>query len=124
MERRFLLVPIAIAVWLVAAGLLLPGLLAATLQVGLPWRVLIVLACSGPLSFLLGFCYPFGARQIERIDARALAWMWGANGATGVLASVVAVMISIWTGIEVNFFVAATCYASLVGFSWLLIRAD
>jgi hypothetical protein len=121
-ERRFLLVPALIAAWLVGAGLLLPRVLAATVHLGLPARVLIVLACSGPLSFFLGLCFPFGARQIERINPRALAWMWGANGATGVLASVVAVMISIWAGIEVNFFVAATCYASLVGFALVMIR--
>lgn len=123
-ERVFLYVPALIAVWLIAAGLSLPRLLAATVHFELAARLLIVLACSGPLSFLLGFCYPFGARQIERIDRRALAWMWGTNGAAGVLASVVAVMISIWAGIEVNLFVAAACYASLVGFALVLIRAE
>lgn len=122
-ERRFLMVPILIALWLVAAGLFLPRLLAASVHLELAARLLVVLACSGPLAFLLGFCYPFGARQIERIDRRALAWMWGTNGAAGVLASVTAVMISIWAGIEVNFFVAAACYASLTVFAVVLMRA-
>lgn len=122
-ERWFLFVPIVIALWLAAAGLFLPTLLAASVHLELPARLLVVVACSGPLSFLLGFCYPFGARQIERIDQRALAWMWGTNGAAGVLASVAAVMISIWAGIEINFFVAAVCYASLAAFALVLMRA-
>ena len=68
---------------------------------------------AAPLSFLLGFCYPFGARQVERLDERAVAWMWGTNGALGVLASVVAIAISIWIGIETNLFIAAGCYLVL-----------
>jgi len=109
-------------VWLVAAGLVLPRMLAATVHLQLAARLTVVLACSAPLSFLLGFCYPFGARQLARIDQQALAWMWGTNGAAGVLASVVAVMISIWGGIEINFFVAAVCYASVMGFALVLMQ--
>jgi hypothetical protein len=121
-ERRFLYIPALIAVWLVAAGLVLPRMLAATVHLQLAARLTVVLACSAPLSFLLGFCYPFGARQLARIDQQALAWMWGTNGAAGVLASVVAVMISIWGGIEINFFVAAVCYASVIGFALVLMQ--
>jgi hypothetical protein len=121
-QRWFLLVPASIAAWLIVTAALLPGVLARAMHLELPWRVAIVLACSGPLSFLLGFCFPAGARQIERLDARALAWMWGANGATGVLASVVAVMVSIWVGIEANLLLAAACYVSLVGLAYALMR--
>jgi hypothetical protein len=122
-ERRFLYVPALIAVLLTGAGLLLPRLLGATVHLPLVSRLLVVLLVSGPLSFFLGFCFPFGARQIERIDRRALAWMWGANGAAGVFASVAAVMISIWVGIEINFFAAAGCYLCLIGFAIVLLRA-
>ena len=121
---RFVAVPLVIAAWLVADALLLPAVLAANVHRELAARVAIVLLCSGPLSFFLGFCYPVGARQVERLDPRALAWMWGTNGAAGVLASVVAVMISIWMGIEVNLFVAAGCYVGVAVFGLVLIRAQ
>jgi hypothetical protein len=123
-ERWFPAVPVLIAVWLTGAALMLPRVLAASVHLELPARMAIVLACAGPLSLLLGFCYPFGARQIERIDRLALAWMWGANGAASVVASIVAVMISIWLGIEVNLFVAAVCYAILSCLALVLIRAQ
>jgi hypothetical protein len=123
-ERWFLVVPGLIAVWLIGAGLMLPRVLAATVHLELTARLSIVLAGSGLLSFFLGFCYPFGARQIERLDRLALAWMWGTNGAAGVLASIVAVMISLWFGIEINFFVAAGCYAILGGLALVLMRAE
>jgi hypothetical protein len=36
--------------------------------------------------------------------------MWGINGACGVLASVIAVAISMWAGIHTNFYVALIIY--------------
>jgi len=42
-----------------------------------------------------------------------MPWMWGVNGATGVLASVTAVAISMWSGISTSLFVAVLAYASL-----------
>ena len=43
----------------------------------------------------------------------AAAWMWAVNGACGVLASIVAVAVSIWGGIHTNFLIAAVLYALL-----------
>ena len=42
-----------------------------------------------------------------------MAWAWGINGAFGVLASILAVGLSIWVGIDANFWVAAVLYLSL-----------
>lgn len=119
-ERLFLLIPATIAAWLIVLGLALPRVLHETFHLSTPLRLAIVMAASAPLSFLLGFCYPFGARQVARLDTRAVAWMWGTNGAAGVLASVVAIVISIWMGIEVNFFIAAFCYACLAALAAVL----
>ena len=60
----------------------------------LPARVATVLAVVAPLSMLLGLCFPYGARLVQQRDPTALAWMWGANGGAGVLASIAAVMVS------------------------------
>jgi hypothetical protein len=40
--------------------------------------------------------------------------MWGVNGACSVLASTVAVAISMWAGIDTNLYVALLTYALLV----------
>jgi hypothetical protein len=62
---------------------------------------------------LLGGCFPIGMRLVGRLSDSATAWMWGVNGACGVIASVVAVAVSMWVGIDTNLFVAAALYAVL-----------
>ena len=44
-----------------------------------------------------------------RHSDRVTAWMWGVNGACGVMASILAVMVSMWLGIHVNL-LAAACF--------------
>ena len=39
-----------------------------------------------------------------------MAWLWGVNGASGVLASVAAVAVSMWFGIHANLHLAAGSY--------------
>jgi hypothetical protein len=121
-ERWFPAIPAVIALWLGAAAIALPRVLGATVHLDLPARLAVVGSIAAPVSFLLGFCFPFGARQIGRVDQRALAWMWGTNGAAGVVASVGAVLIAISAGIETNFVVAAACYLALIPFA-LVLRA-
>jgi hypothetical protein len=52
-------------------------------------------------------------RLLSRLSAPATAWMWGVNGAAGVMASIVAVAVSMWLGIGVNLAIAAVCYLLL-----------
>ena len=79
--------------------------------------------CVAPLSVLLGFCFPLGLRLVQAISPRATAWMWGVNGACGVLASIIAVAVSIWAGIGTNLLVAAVVYALLALPARALARA-
>ena len=68
----------------------------------LPGRTLVVAAFVVPLAFVLGYCFPIGLRLLGRHSDRVTAWMWGVNGACGVMASILAVMGSMWLGIHVN----------------------
>lgn len=86
----------------------------ATIQLGLAARSLVVIACTAPISALLGFCFPLGISLVGRISSDATAWMWGVNGACGVLASIIAVGISMWLGINTNFLIAGGLYLLLV----------
>jgi hypothetical protein len=52
-------------------------------------------------------------RLVGRHSEEATAWMWGVNGACGVLAAIAAVAISMWAGIDVNLMLAAGLYATL-----------
>jgi len=115
MRRRVSIhaLPFAIAgLVLVETALLQPAM---DLSVGweLAGRSLVVAVFVVPLAFMLGLCFPIGMRLVERHSPQVTAWMWGVNGACGVLASIVAVMISLWWGIQANLFIAAALYAML-----------
>jgi hypothetical protein len=110
--RTFKLVPIAIGLALATTALVLPVVIAGTITGGLVIRTLLVLAFTAPIATLLGFCFPIGARLISGTPALT-AWAWGINGAFGVLASILAVGLSIWVGIDANFWIAAGLYSSL-----------
>lgn len=94
----------------------------ATTARELPVRIFISLALVVPLGFLLGFAFPTGMKLVGAIDKEPMPWFWGINGATGVLASVLAVMLSISMGISATMLVASLCYAALVPISFSLMR--
>ena len=119
-------VPIGIAAALALTATVLPAALAATVTFGLAVRTLAVIAFAGPLAMLLGMCFPMGVRLIEQRGSvpahevgltprdSIVAWAWGVNGAFSVLASIVAVAISMWIEIDANFWIAAGIYLALV----------
>lgn len=111
--ERFALCALLLAAGLLGVSLAMPRLCATAVAWPLPARIATVLAVVAPLSILLGLCFPHGARLVQQHDEAALAWMWGANGAAGVVASIVAVVISMTLGIEWNLLVAGVAYASL-----------
>jgi hypothetical protein len=109
---RFRLVPIAIAGALVVTAVALPRTIEGTIASSLATRTMLVLLFTAPVAMLLGFCFPIGARLIAGTPS-ITAWAWGLNGAFGVLASILAVGLSIWVGIDANFWLAAALYLAL-----------
>ena len=86
-------------------------------------RILISLAAIMPLGFLMGFAFPTGMTLVEAIDREPTPWFWGINGATGVLASVIGVMLSMSEGIHVTMVVSGLCYLALIPVGITLIKA-
>jgi len=114
-NRWLLKLPILIAALSFALTLLIQPLMNATIHLGLPARSLTVVACVASIAVLLGFCFPIGMSLVGRLSGDATAWMWGGvNGACGVVASIVAVAISMWLGIDVNLMIAGLLYLVLV----------
>jgi hypothetical protein len=105
--------PLVIGVIVFLLMFVIQPLMDATIHFELAARSAIVLSCTAPVSVLLGFCFPIGMNLVSRISGDATAWMWGVNGACGVLASIVAVGISMWLGIDTNFLIAAMLYGLL-----------
>jgi hypothetical protein len=114
-NRRWTVVLPGIIVALLAMIYAVSGpLIAATLSQGLFLRCLIVVALVATAAVPMGMCFPLGLRLFRTHSDDCLPWMWGVNGATGVLASVLAVAISMWSGINTSLLVAMACYALLI----------
>jgi spermidine synthase len=98
---------------LVAQWGLAPLFGAASAQ-SLAVRIGICLTVVMPVGFLMGFAFPTGMKLVERVSLEPTPWFWGINGATGVLASVLAVMIGMALGINVTMFLSGLCYLALI----------
>jgi spermidine synthase len=110
---RFPLCALVLAAGLAITALTIAPLCAVVVAWPLAARVAVVLAVIAPLSLLMGLCFPHGARLVQDRDPEALAWMWGANGGAGVLASIAAVIVSMTAGIEWNLLLAGVGYVTL-----------
>jgi hypothetical protein len=76
----------------------------------LPMRALVSLSAIVPSGVLMGFGFPTGMQIVNAIDSRPTPWFWAVNGAAGVLASGLAVTISIEFSISVTLWLGAVCY--------------
>ena len=112
-SRWTLLIPGAIVSLLALIYVMAGPLITATIHQGLLVRCLIVIALVSLPAVPMGMCFPLGLRLFREYSSQCLPWMWGMNGATGVLASVFAVAISMWSGINTSLLVAIACYALL-----------
>ena len=110
---RFAACAVALGVGLVVTSLTIAPLCAVAVAWPLAARIGTVLALIAPLSVLMGLCFPHGARLVQQQDPEALAWMWGANGGAGVVASIAAVIVSMTVGIEWNLLLAGAGYVTL-----------
>ena len=112
-SRWTLRVPASIVSLLALIYLISGPLITLTIYQGLLVRCLIVIALVSLAALPMGMCFPLGLRLFRNYSSQCLPWMWGINGATGVLASVFAVAISMWSGINTSLLIAIACYALL-----------
>lgn len=113
---------IILAAYLITMQQVLPTIFHATTDHERLVRIAISLAAITPLGFLLGFAFPTGMELIKAIDAQPTPWFWGINGATGVLASVLGLMVSMSFGINVTLLISATCYLLLIPTAYSLLK--
>jgi hypothetical protein len=113
-QRRWRLLPVGIGVLVLLEMMLLQPVVEWTIGWGLMRRTVVVAGFVVPLALAMGCCFPIGMRLVGRQSDRVTAWMWGVNGAAGVMASILAVMVSMWLGIHVNLLIAGLLYALLL----------
>jgi SAM-dependent methyltransferase len=108
---------------LAAFGWLTPLATSAFEAAATPVRILASVALLAPIGFLMGMPFPIGIHAASR-DANASAttpWLWGVNGSTSVVASVLAVVIAMSAGISAAFWTGLACYGvAAAGLAWAL----
>jgi spermidine synthase len=112
--RRVAVWGVIVGGYLLLAQWALSHLFEATTAQPVAVRIVVSLVVVMPVGFLMGFAFPTGMALVNRVDSNPAPWFWGINGATGVLASVLAVMISMAFGINVTMFAAGLCYLAVI----------
>jgi hypothetical protein len=122
-----------LTVLLLVIPLLLPVLFEWTLGLAFPVRLVISMAVLAPVGFLMGVPFPAGIRWMRegpghtRTEAPTeknagsiqIPWIWAANGASSVIASILAALLALSFGFTWVLRLGALCYAG----AWLTVMA-
>ena len=111
-----------LAIYIAALHYWFPLLIDALASAALPMRALVCLSAIVPAGVLMGFGFPTGMSIVNDIDARPTPWFWAVNGAAGVLASGLAVTISMEFSISATLWCGAISYLLLGPVAVLLSR--
>jgi len=106
---------ISIAATIVAAAIVLwlawtSFFTARTMQLPLMVRGAATLVCLFPVGILLGIPFPTAVKALEKRNRNFIAWAWGVNGVTSVLASIVAIVVAMRLGFKTVVCIAAAAY--------------
>jgi hypothetical protein len=102
-RQMAMLVPAVVAVLLI----LLFWLVRHTAGQPFAVRAALCVACLSVAGCFMGMPFPLG---MSRFDDRDRSWYWGVNAATGVLASVLALVVALIAGFPVVLAGAVLCY--------------
>lgn len=91
-------------------GLLTPGIILNYQSDTTPLRIFISIVILFPLGLFMGIAFPIGMKLASEHLRIITPWLWGINGATSVMASVLAVVIALATSISVTFWTGFICY--------------
>ena len=105
------LLPVAVAIM----ELLLTPAMRASLGWAFAARVIASIVFLAPAGFAMGFAFPSG---MAAFSERNKPWFWAMNGVSSVLATVVALAMSMLLGFSGAVWIGALCY----GAAWLLLR--
>jgi hypothetical protein len=113
-DRPWVYAPaIGMAILIVAVPNALPATLTALTAAEMTQKIFAAVGLIFPLGVVMGMFFPTGMRLARLTSAEDTPWFWALNGIFGVLCSAVAVFVSIYFGIAVNFYIAAMCYGTV-----------
>ncbi len=74
-------------------------------------RAIISVLLICPVGFFMGMVYPLGLKLASRSGHdETLSWYWALNGAASVVASILAIMTSLFAGISATYWLGCTLY--------------
>lgn len=122
-RRVEVLAPAGMARWIVllvvvgVTGWLTPRLL-EQLGAAPTWaRVIVSVALLFPMGMAMGMAFPLGMKAAAPKAQPLTPWLWGVNGATSVLGSVLAIALALEAGISTSFWAGFVAYLiALAGF--------
>ena len=97
------LVLVSLGAVLALYNLFLPDILKEAMALATIYRIVVAVLSLLPLGLLLGMPFPLGIKLVDGGRREIIPWVWAINGATSVLASVLAVVISISYGFTYAF---------------------
>ena len=100
------LLPFLVGVYAVV----LPQLFDVALAAPLGIRLTVAAVALAPLGFLMGIPLPRGIYLLERQAPHLISWAWAVNGATSVIASVLAALLALSFGFSVVLALGGICY--------------
>ncbi|HYD18317.1 MAG TPA: hypothetical protein VEF76_07555 [Patescibacteria group bacterium] len=112
-RRKLVAAPICLMLYLGAAAFAVSPLMQVFIEAGFAARLAVCLGVIFPAGLMMGFAFPTGMKLTERISDTLTPWFWGINGAFGVVASALAMVISIGFGLPVTILAGALCYGLL-----------
>jgi hypothetical protein len=77
-------------------------------------RIISAVFLLGPLGYFMGTMLPLGMKKASLYNENFKPWFWGLNGASSVIASVIATVISITLGISYAYWLGCLCYGAAV----------
>lgn len=82
-------------------------------------RIVAAVLILFPIGIFMGMAFPLGMKVASAHDENLTPWLWGINGATSVCGSVLAVAISLDSGISFAFWTGLACYCiAFLAFIW------
>jgi predicted membrane-bound spermidine synthase len=108
----------ALLVLLVVFGLCTPLLVRSFEGAETPVRVAVAVAVLMPLGLFMGMAFPLGMKVADGRAPELTPWLWGVNGATSVLASVMTVAIAMTWTISTSFWTGFASYAVAAAAFW------
>jgi hypothetical protein len=96
----------------------LPYIFSLTLGLPLFFRLLLTTLILAPIGFLMGIPFPAGIQWLQSLHSEGtvaqhphIPWVWAANGAASVVASVLAALLALTFGFNWVLRLGALCYA-------------